>query len=426
MTHFARGISSQPTYHCLRCLAQSYPPSSRRHNLRPALSLSITSAARMSLRGQHWKSRAIEPNAFLSPHFVIPAARHLTPDQTPLALFVERTTPSGRELIGVGVFTEAAATYRTPVRRLVGYRSRYSLLSGLLLDREHAVQALQALLQFVRTSLPHCKAIELPLVRGDGPLFDPAGIAADASTHAPRIGKLDPRAVLVMADCAAHLGEKTLAARIRDIDRRLRRLRERGHVAWRWHREAGATAQAVESFLSLEHMGWKGDEGSSLRSRPDDEAFFRAAVSGFASEGRALFIEVTFDGVPIASMCNFIAGNVGFGFKIGWNPAFRSFSPALINELELIRQGPTSFGDIEYFDSGASAFIVHQRAVAGTPPDGHDMHSNRVGWGFIDCDCRLGGAVEATRPQYRQIGCGCSRARFDEGQYARVIEVSCG
>ena len=216
------------------------------------------------------------------------------------------------------------------------------------------MQALQALLQFVRTSLPHCKAIELPLVRGDGPLFDPVGIAADASTHAPRIGKLDPRAVLVMADCAAHLGEKTLAARIRDIDRRLRRLRERGHVAWRWHREAGATAQAMESFLSLEHMGWKGDEGSSLRSRPDDEAFLRAAVSGFASEGRALFIEVTFDGVPIASMCNFVAGNVGFGFKIGWNPAFRSFSPALINELELIRQGPTSFGDIEYFDSGAS------------------------------------------------------------------------
>jgi hypothetical protein len=102
-------------------------------------------------------------------------------------------------------------------------------------------------------------------------------------------------------------------------------------------------------------MGWKGDEGSSLRSRPDDEAFFRAAVSGFASEGRALFIEVTFDGVPIASMCNFIAGNVGFGFKIGWNPAFRSYSPALINELELIRQGPTNFTDIEYFDSGASA-----------------------------------------------------------------------
>ena len=64
MTHFARGISSQPTYHCLRCLAQSYPPSSRRHNSRPALSLSITSAARMSLRGQHWKPVRSSPMRF--------------------------------------------------------------------------------------------------------------------------------------------------------------------------------------------------------------------------------------------------------------------------------------------------------------------------------------------------------------------------
>jgi hypothetical protein len=301
------------------------------------------------------EARAIEPNAFLSPHFIIPAARHLTPDETPLIAFVERIALGGRELVGAGVFTEAAATYRTPVRRLVGYRSRYSLLSGLLLDRAHAAQALQALLQCIRTSLPHCKAVELPLVRGDGPLFDPAGIAVNASTHVPKIAKLHPRAILVVATCKEQLADRRMAARVRDIDRRQRRLRERGDVAWHWHRDARAATDAAESFLSLEHMGWKGDEGSSLRSRSRDEAFFREAVAGFASEGRALFSEVALDGTPIASMCNFISGNVGFGFKIGWNPAFRSFSPALINELEFMRHAPTAFSEIEYFDSGASA-----------------------------------------------------------------------
>jgi hypothetical protein len=160
---------------------------------------------------------------------------------------------------------------------------------------------------------------------------------------------------LVVANCSEQLRDKALAARIRDIGRRLRRLRERGAVAWRWHRGARIPAETVEAFLSLEHMGWKGEEGSSLRSRPEDEAFFREAISGFASEGRALFTEVTFDGVPIASICSFIAGNIGFGFKIGWDPAFRSSSPALINELEFMRHAPTDFGDIEYFDSGASS-----------------------------------------------------------------------
>ncbi len=300
------------------------------------------------------ESRAIEPNAFLSPHFVIPAARYLTPDQAPLVFFVERVAAGGRELVGVGVFTEAAATKRTRVRRLVGYRSRHSFLSGLLLDREHAVQALEALLEFVRKSLSHCKAVELPLALSDGPFAGPGGIAGRACTHAPRISEVEPRAILVVADCSEQLLDKKLAARIGDIDRRLRRLRERGAVAWRWHREAGIPVEAVEAFLALEHKGWKGDEGSSLRSRPEDEAFLREAVSGFASEGRALFTEVTLDGAPIASTCNFISGNVGFGFKVGWDPAFRSTSPALINELEFMRHASTEFGDIEYFDSGAS------------------------------------------------------------------------
>jgi CelD/BcsL family acetyltransferase involved in cellulose biosynthesis len=299
------------------------------------------------------ESRAIEPNAFLSPYFVIPAARYLTPDQVPLAFFVERKGAVGRELVGVGVFTEAAATKRTPVRRLVGYRSRHSFLSGLLLDREYAAPALEALLEFIRKSLPHCKAIEIPLVMRDGALTGSGGIAAQVCSHAPKIAEVKPRAILVVADCNRLLRDKTLVSRIRNIDRNLRRLRERGAVAWRWYREAGTPAEAVEAFLSLEHMGWKGDEGSSLRSRPEDEAFFREAVSGFASERRTLFLELTLDGVPIASICNFIAGNVGFGFKTAFDPAFRSASPGLINELELMRHAPTNFGDIEYFDSGA-------------------------------------------------------------------------
>jgi len=299
------------------------------------------------------ESRAIEPNAYLSPHFVIPAARYLTPAQAPLIFFVERVAAGERELVGVGVFTQAAATKRTPVRRLVGYRSRHSFLSGLLLDRGYAAQALEALLEFVRKSLPQCKAIEIPLAFDDGPFAGPGGIAGRACTHAPKISEVEPRAILVVTDCSEHLLDKKLAARFGDIDRRLRRLRERGAVAWRWHREAGIPVEAVEAFLSLEHKGWKGDEGSSLRSCPEDEAFFREAVSGFASEGRALFTEVTLDGVPIASICNFIAGKVGFGFKTAFDPAFRLNSPGLINELEFMRHASTEFGDIEYFDSGA-------------------------------------------------------------------------
>jgi Acetyltransferase (GNAT) domain len=139
----------------------------------------------------------------------------------------------------------------------------------------------------------------------------------------------------------------------------MRRLRERGTVGWRWHRDQGIPDESVEAFLALEHMDWKGEEGSSLRSCPRGEAFFREVVAGFASARRALFTELTLDGAAIASTCTLISGNVGFGFKIGWNPDFRAMSPGWLNEIEFMRHAPTDFGDIAYFDSGAgpSSFI---------------------------------------------------------------------
>lgn len=301
------------------------------------------------------ESRAIEPNAFVSPHFVIPSARHLTPEQVPHVFFVERWVGTARELVGVAVFTEAGASRQIPVRRLVGYRSRHSFLSGLLLDRECPEEALDAMLRFIRKTLPRCRAVGMPLVWSDGPLAASGGLVSKASNFEPLLTQTAPRAILRPADCDAHLRDKALAGRIRDLDRRQRRLRQLGKLDWRCHRADGVPAESIEAFLALEHMGWKGEERSSLRSRPEDEAFFRDMVAAFASERRVVFAELTLDGVVIASICNLVSGNVGFGFKIGWNPAFRSTSPALINELEFMRNAAAQFGDIEYFDSGASA-----------------------------------------------------------------------
>jgi len=301
------------------------------------------------------ESRAIEPNAFLSPYFVIPSARHLTPEQLPHVLFVERQVGAARELVGVAVFTEQGATRQMPVRSLVGYRSRHSFLSGLLLDRECPEQALEAMLGFIRQTFPRCRAVGMPQVWSDGPLAAPGGMASKAGNFKPLLTETTPRAILRPADCEAHLHDKALARRIRDLDRRQRRLCQLGELDWRCHRTDGIPAESIEAFLALENMGWKGEERSSLRSRPEDEAFFHEMVAAFASERRVIFAELTLDGVPIASICNLVSGNVGFCFKIGWNPAFRSTSPALINELEFVRNAATCFGDIEYFDSCASA-----------------------------------------------------------------------
>lgn len=300
------------------------------------------------------ESRAIEPNAFLSPYFVIPSARHLTPDEVPHVLIVERQVGAVRQVVGVGVFTEKEATREMPFRSLVGYRSRHSFLSGLLLDRDCPDQALEAMLRFVSRAFAHCKALGIPQVWSDGPLAEPGGIASRICSFTPRLIETTWRAILRPADCEAQLRDRTLGRRIRDLDRRARRLRQLGELEWRCDRNDNLPARSIEAFLSLEHMGWKGEQGSSLRSRPQDEAFFREMVTAFAARRRVIFAELVLDGVPIASICNLVSGKTGFCFKIGWNPEFRSTSPALINELEFIRNAGSHFADIDYFDSGAS------------------------------------------------------------------------
>jgi CelD/BcsL family acetyltransferase involved in cellulose biosynthesis len=298
--------------------------------------------------------RTAEPNAYLSPHFMLPALRHLGPGARAAVYLIDRHAAGSRETLGAGVFVRTSGSRYLPLPHLIAYRCEHSYLSGVLLDRDWTDEGLTAFLAQLRRLEPLACGIEVPTVWADGPLVR-------AATQDPERGAVlisgvdvDERAVLLVADAGAALLERALGNHRKDSDRRMRRLRERGDVQWRCHRGDDVPA-AVEAFLTLEHVGWKGQEGTSLRSRPADEAFFREAVRGFAAEGRALFTELALDGVPIASISHFVSGRAGFGFKIGWDPAYKTYSPGILNEVEFVRNAPTVFADLEYFDSGAGA-----------------------------------------------------------------------
>lgn len=299
------------------------------------------------------EARAIEPNAYLSPFFVLPATRHLTPQSDTIVCFVERSRVGQRDLVGVGIFDKVRGSRQFPLPHLIAYRSVHSFLGGLLLDRDYRAQALDALVSGIRRQMPWLMALEFGQAWADGALAKCADNPARRHYFEARREGASARAVLSPANGPGMLQDKAFASRLRDLNRRKRRLEEQGQVEWRWQRDDGIPGASVEDFLALEHMDWKGQAGTSLRSQASHEAFFREVVSGFASQRRALFIELCLDGKPIASCCNFISGRIGFGFKIGWNPEFRSAAPAKLNEIELMRQAHAAFPDIELFDSGS-------------------------------------------------------------------------
>ena len=303
--------------------------------------------------------RACEPNAYLSPHFVLPALRHLDPGEPILIVLVESAAPGTGELLGVGVFRPVLGTRRFPIPHLVGYRSKHSFLGGLLLDRERGADALEALFDHLRPLRWRWHGLDLVDVWGDGLQSD---LIKDATArrglfHHER--DLRARAVLVTprgSQARVELAARTLQARDKGARRYLRKLEERGRVSWELHRHAAISDAAVESFLALEHRGWKGESNTSLRSNRAEEAFFRDVVSGFGAVGRALFTELTLDGQVVASTSNFVSGDAGFAFKAGWLPELAKMSPGVLNEVELMRsflQGRC--GDLALFDSGAAA-----------------------------------------------------------------------
>jgi CelD/BcsL family acetyltransferase involved in cellulose biosynthesis len=304
------------------------------------------------------ESRALEPNAYLSPHFILPALRYLDPAERVLAFLIEAVNggagAAGR-LLGVGLFRVVPATHRFPVPHLIAYRSRHSYLSGLLLDGERATAALDALLDELRAQRWRWHGIEFEGVWGDGPTHALLQAAAERRGMGRQEWNPHTRAVLLPIAQREAL-TANIAAESKDLKRRRRRLDEQGHVSWALHRRGGIPEKSIEAFLDLEQRGWKGETKTALRSAYADEAFFREAVTRFETEGRMVVTELTLDNRVIASTTNFVSGRAGFAFKIGWLPELAKVSPGVLNEMEMLRRLYEDDGltDLDFWDSGAS------------------------------------------------------------------------
>lgn len=300
------------------------------------------------------EQRALEKNAYLSPRFVVPAVRHLDAAAPPFLLLVLANAGSDERLVGLGVFRHAGPTCRFPLRHLVSYRCVHSFLSGILIDEHFAVPAARALFQYLCDPKHGWHGVDF-VHRTRGSALDElmSAIAQEYGIRWCEYGH-SRRALLMPAQAGADYLEKILRRhRYKELRRMHRRLAERGDVVWRLLRGGAIGAETINRFVELEHLGWKGERGDSLRANPAHERFFCEMMSGFSLSGQAFFAELVSEGKVIASTSNLISGNVGFAFKIGWDPRFSNLAPGLLNEAEMIRRAPSQLADLDYVDSGA-------------------------------------------------------------------------
>jgi hypothetical protein len=341
-----------------------------------------------------WESledRALESNAFLSPHFVIPAVRHLWKTEKlrqTMFVFVEKANGEAADLVGAGVFVQSSGKRNFPLPHLEAFLSRHSYLSGLLVDRNEAEGAIRAFFQFFCSKKATWHGVEFNYRSIDGSQAELISAVAEEFGSPWQEQERIYRAIFVPSEGGdPYLQAQFSTGRRKDLRRMRRRLEEQGDVRWMALFGKEVDEKSVERFLEIEHMGWKGEKGTSLRARASHEAFFREMVGGFREKEGLFFTEMYLDGIVIASTSNLISGGTGFAFKIGWNPSYAKMGPGVLNEVEFIQRAPSLCGSLSYIDSGAleGSFIdqlwVGRRALAsgafGTTPLGR-----KVLWGL--------------------------------------------
>lgn len=313
--------------------------------------------------------RALEPNPFHEPDFVIPALHHLANGKN-IALLVVRRGNQLDALLPVQRFK--ATRHSPPVPTLSAWSHPYQFLGTPLVDADRAREALSAILN-------------PPLaVRGAALFFSARWMSDDGVFRAaledvlhqrgrgPYRWTTGTRAVLTRSNTSIVGSER----RYKQV-RQYRRLLERD-VGWVRVVDRSGDPKAVEDFLALEASGWKGREGTALASQISHAQFFRDVCARFASAGTLHLVSLETPRGTLAMECHLRTGRGSFLFKIAYDERFSHYRPGLLLLLDTMESFNSS--SLEFIDSCAdptnkvfNRFWPDRRCVSTiiAPLDGH-------------------------------------------------------
>ncbi len=125
----------------------------------------------------------------------------------------------------------------------------------------------------------------------------------------------------------------------RSLRRDSRRLEETGPVQFVRYRSF--TREEVDEHLRcalrIEDLGWKGEAGGSVLHTPGMFDFYRRQCGKLAELGHLRIAFLLHRGEPIAFELGWTAKGVYHSFKVGYDPAYKSFGPGHLARLHLIR-----------------------------------------------------------------------------------------
>lgn len=292
---------------------------------------------------QRLVATAIEPNSFFEPWFLLPAWRNLAKEENVELLVIEapkRVHPDGPKVVcGLLPIVRRRSFYGLPVKAWEVWRHPHCYLGTPLVRRDCAREVLDYLFTAAATSADGAAVVHLPMIAGDGPLHRALIESNYAARRSVFTKDLQTRALFRKAEDAEAFLKTSLSRKKRQsVQRTERRLAELGSLTTTWYRDHDDIDSWLDEFLRLEAAGWKGSAQTAIDSNRSDSSFFREMLHGGAMAGKLLLGRLDFDGRPIAMICNFLAADGGYSFKIAYDEKFAEHSPGLLLELALIRE----------------------------------------------------------------------------------------
>ncbi|MCU7842541.1 MAG: GNAT family N-acetyltransferase [Candidatus Thiodiazotropha sp. (ex Monitilora ramsayi)] len=296
------------------------------------------------------EENSLEYNMFLSPYFVLPSLKYLSPNITPH--FITATSSENR-LIALAILQESTHDRSYPFRHFEGYSSEHTFLQGMLIDKTSARDAIYALIDFLKHEYSNTP-IKFNNIPGDGDQFNYLKECLDKLEGSWIQYDEQHRAILSLKERRYNYFIENFNSKHRnDFRRRKRRLKEIGSVEWRIFDDPIDCQRCVDDFLKLEHTGWKKKLGTSLLSTEHNQKFFIKMASGFLSSNKMICTELLLNGKAISATSNYISGNAIFAFKLGWDVAYKKYAPCAIDLYEFTKYLINNDTGYEYIDSGS-------------------------------------------------------------------------
>ena len=300
-----------------------------------------------------WDALALEagdPNPFFESWNLLPALANLDRGgNARIAIY-----RSQGKLLGLMPLARAARYYGYPLPHVYNWLHHNSFCGTPMVARGHEEAFWTAILAWADDHPGGALFLHLTSLPSDGAVYAALRDVSAQQDRPAAVVHREQRAMLQSGEGPEAYFDQSISAKKRkELRRQHKRLSEAG--ALRFHRYSDDTEidQWCDDFLTLEHAGWKGREGSALACDRANAALFRTALHGGSSRGRVERLSLSLDGKPIAMLVNFLSAPGSYSFKTAFDENYARFSPGVLLQRENLAL--LSRDDIAWSDSCAAS-----------------------------------------------------------------------